>query len=64
MRAEALQELVAEAERALTTMQAERQYLAGLLAELGLHLVRHAASPAASRAAEAAEAFFEARGES
>jgi hypothetical protein len=42
-----LQQLVADAQSALVAMQAERQYLAGLLAELGLHLVRHAASPAA-----------------
>src|SRR5260370_452793 len=36
-----------DAERAVVAMQAERQHLAGLLAELGLHLIRHAASPAA-----------------
>ncbi len=44
---EALRQLVVDAERALVAMQAERQHLAGLLAELGLHLIRHAASPAA-----------------
>jgi hypothetical protein len=47
---QALQSLVAEAERALVAMQQEREYLAGLLAELGLHLIRHAASPAAATA--------------
>lgn len=50
--AEPLRQMLAEAERALVAMQDERQYLAGLLAELGLHLVRHAGSPAA-RAEEA-----------
>jgi hypothetical protein len=50
-----LRGLVADAEHALVAMQAERQHLAGLLAELGLHLIRHAASPAAAQAAEATE---------
>jgi hypothetical protein len=51
----ALRSLVADAERALVAMQAERQHLAGLLAELGLHLIRHAASPASAQAAHATE---------
>jgi hypothetical protein len=51
----ALRGLVADAERALVAMQAERQHLAGLLAELGLHLIRHAASPASAQAAQATE---------
>ncbi|HEY7984189.1 MAG TPA: hypothetical protein VID73_08475 [Ktedonobacterales bacterium] len=50
-----LRALVADAERALVAMQAERQHLAGLLAELGLHLIRHAASPAAAQGAQATE---------
>jgi hypothetical protein len=50
-----LRGLVADAERALVAMQAERQHLAGLLAELGLHLIRHAASPASAQAAQATE---------
>jgi hypothetical protein len=57
---ETLGRLVADAERALVAMQAERQYLAGLLAELGLHLVRHAASPAAARADAATQALQDA----
>lgn len=55
---ESLQQLVGDAERALLAMQAERQHLAGLLAELGLHLVRHAASPAAHVAEQTSEQFF------
>jgi hypothetical protein len=51
----ALRGLVEDAERALVAMQAERQHLAGLLAELGLHLIRHAASPASAQAAQATE---------
>jgi hypothetical protein len=54
-----LRELLAEAERALVAMRDERQYLAGLLAELGLHLVRHAGSPAA-RAETATQRLLEA----
>jgi IgA-specific serine endopeptidase len=57
--AEPLRRLVAEAERALAAMRDERQYLAGLLAELGLHLVRHAGSPAA-RVDEATQRLVEA----
>jgi hypothetical protein len=53
----ALRQLVADAEGALVAMQAERQYLAGLLAELGLHLVHHAASPAAVEAERATVAL-------
>ncbi|GAC1447996.1 MAG: hypothetical protein PVSMB4_04440 [Ktedonobacterales bacterium] len=55
---ESLRQLVEDAERALLAMQAERQHLAGLLAELGLHLVRHAASPAAHAAEQAREKFL------
>ena len=54
-RIDGLKQLIGEAERALDAMQAERQYLAGLLAELGLHLVRHAASPAAAWAGETSD---------
>jgi hypothetical protein len=60
--AEPLHQLLAEAERALVAMRDERQYLAGLLAELGLHLVRHAGSPAA-RADEATQRFLSASGD-
>jgi hypothetical protein len=59
---QSLRELLIEAQRALVAMRDERQYLAGLLAELGLHLVRHAGSPAA-RADEAAQRFLGASGE-
>jgi hypothetical protein len=60
--AEPLRQLLAEAERALVAMRDERQYLAGLLAELGLHLVRHAGSPAA-RADDATQRFLSASGD-
>ena len=58
---QALRDLLAEAQRALVAMRDERQYLAGLLAELGLHLVRHAGSPAA-RADESTQRFLGASG--
>jgi hypothetical protein len=56
-----LRQLVADAERALVAMQGERDYLAGLLAELGLHLLRHAASPAAATADQAVQTLNRAR---
>jgi hypothetical protein len=50
--------LVGDAEQALVKMREERQYLAGLLAELGLHLIRHASSPTAGDADRAAQDFL------
>ncbi|HEV7125926.1 MAG TPA: hypothetical protein VGN32_00610 [Ktedonobacterales bacterium] len=57
---ESLHQLVADAEQALMAMRAEREHLAGLLAELGMHLVRHAASPAAASADDASQTFLKA----
>jgi hypothetical protein len=54
----ALHGLVGDAEQALLKMREERQYLAGLLAELGLHLIRHASSPTSDDADRAAQDFL------